>query len=71
MNTTQHPAARDFFMVKSIIRTYQLTDDQVDVIFDRLSRFREDEDAQAVGNELSRQQLHNPNHTDETLYPTK
>lgn len=36
----------------------------LDVIFDRLSRFKDDQDADAVGKELGRQQNFNPNHLD-------
>jgi hypothetical protein len=50
--------------MKSIVRNYQLTDEILEVILDRLSRFRDDPDAALVGEELARQQNYNPNHID-------
>lgn len=50
--------------MKQIVRNYVLTDEMIETLLDRLSRFRDDEDALAVGNELARQQNFNPNHLD-------
>jgi hypothetical protein len=44
----------------------RLTDEMIDVIVERLGRFPDDDtDAHTVGKEVSRQQLHDPNHHDE------
>lgn len=50
--------------MKSPTRTYILSDEQVEVILDRLSKFHADPDVALVGGELARQQQYDPNHSD-------
>jgi len=53
--------------MKSPKRNYILTDEHVEVLLDRLSRFHDDDDARAVGEEIARQQNHDPNHVDNLI----
>lgn len=57
--------------MKQIMRNYQLSDEMVETILDRLGRFHDDDDAQAVGNEIAKQQNFNPNHEDDDWQKVK
>lgn len=43
-------------------RSYILTDEQIDVILDRLSHFPGDPDVEIVGQVIAAQQVKDPNH---------